>query len=516
MQNDLALSLETKSSSVGANEEAAVLGTVENLVSRRELLAWSSAILGAVACNASLLGQPVLGDEEPSKPARSRQLVRPRDVQQLITRNKMVLELDGKLFVNEEDKATKRKKRDADVKAKSTLEYYELTALNDQAGCIGVARQYTQGEAEHWVSGNKSSAKLREACFDTLVLKHQGTWQQYCEKEPLAIEEVELLTTPLNSQSVDLLLPETPAKAHEPWTISSDAAKELFNLEAAFDSSLTAKISKVESGVATVDLTGVVHGTANSVPTELQVKGSFQAKLASQCAIVSWVGLTIEEKRSISQAEPGFTISARVRLLREEGETELEKTREDLLALAAESAEARWLVRTGSVLGRYTFLAGRNWKTYIDTGDESIYRLVVNNVIVSQCNVTRLPSFSPGKQLTLEALQAEIRQSLGGDFQSFLEASEKVTSSKLRLMRVVVSGAHEDVPIQWIYSHLSDDKGRRISLVFTMGGNVVDQFASADEQICDSFELHPDPPKTEGKPEDAPKLSEAAKPAKIK
>jgi hypothetical protein len=499
------------------NDTANHSDRLTQVLNRRHMLGWSGAAITGVACSFGNAPTVSAQEEPSSKPERSRQLVRSHSISQLQTRNKLVLELEGKLFVNEEDKTTNRKKRDADVRAKSTLEYFELTALENGKGCIGAAREYTQADAEHWVSGNASKANLREECKQTVMLKHNHQWQQFCPKEPLAIEEVELTLTPLNSNVVDLLLPEHPAKANEPWKIAASDAKELFNLESASDSTLVARISKVEQGVATIDLAGSVSGTANGVATQIEVKGSFQAKLASRSAIVSWVGLSIHEKRSISQSEPGFDITARIRLLREEQVKELAYSREDLITLAADSKnEMLWMTRMGSVLGRYTFLANRNWKTYIDTGDEAIFRLVMNNAIVCQCNVTRLPSLDPGKQLTLPALQNEIRQSLGSNFQSFLEASEKVTSNKLKLMRVVVSGSREEVPIQWVYAHLSDDKGRRNSMVFTMGATSVEQFAGADEQLCGSFEMHAEQSKSDDKPEVAPKLSEAPKAGSVK
>lgn len=478
---------------------------VDSRLNRRQMLTVSTALVGASCFT--------LAAETP-KVDRSRQLVRPLGIDELKTRSKLVLELEGKLHVNEADVTTKRKKRDAEVKAKSTLEYFELTALDAQATAVAAARQYVVAEAEHWVAGNTSNCKLRDNCRQTILLPHSNQWQQYCPAEPLAVDEVELLVSPINSHCLELLLPEQPAKATEPWKISAADAKQLFNLEAVHDSSLTAKISKVEQGVATIDLVGSVQGTANSVPTQLEIKGSYQAKLASQCAIVSWLGLVLQEKRAISQAEPGFEITARIRLLREEQTNEIPVTAEKLVELSQKSEnESLWIVRTGSVLGRYSFLASRQWKTYIDTGEEAIYRMIANNSIIAQCNVTRLPALDAGKQLTVAGLQAEIQKSLGTNFQSFVSASEKVTPSKLKLMRVVVSGKSEDVPIQWIYAHLSDDSGRRLSMVFTMGGNAVEQFGGADEQLCGTLEMHAPAPTKDGVPEAAPKLSELPKPA---
>lgn len=489
------------------NESAFNVNTTA-LLTRRQILAWSSAALGLAAT--SQAATTAFG-QTPAKPvtARNRMLVRPSEITELKTRNKLVLELEGKLLVNEPDTKSKQKHRDAAVKAKSTVDYFEFAAYDNHNKVVSAARDFLEAEAEHWVAGNTSSSKLRDACKQTVVIQHANQWQQFCQSEPLLVTEVELLLAPINSNVIELLLPESPAKVSQPWSISQEAARELFNLDAVHECSLVASISKVEEGVASIDLNGTIQGTANSVGTELQIKGNFQAKLASQCAIVSWVGLAIQEKRAISQSEPGFDIVARIRLIREEQPHEWSVDREKLLELSAANHDSQLTIKLGSAMGRYAFLADRQWKTYIDTGEEAIFRLIQNNSIVAQCNVTRLPKLDAGKQLTLAALQQEIRQSLKNNAPTIVEASERVTSNKLKLMRVLVSGQSEEVPIQWVYAHLSDDNGQRLSLVFTMGANVAEVFAGADEQICSTFELYPAPtPKADtDKPEEAPKLS---------
>ncbi len=475
---------------------------------RRQMLAWSSAALGVATAS------PALG-QTPAKPvARNRTLVRPTEITELKTRNKMVLELEGKLLVNEPDTKSKQKNRDAALKAKSTVDFYEFAAYDNQNKVVAATRDFLQAEAEHWVAGNTSTSKLRDACKQTVVINHGKQWQQFCQAEPMLITEVELLQAPMNTNVIELLLPQSPAKANQPWTISKEDARELFNLEAVHDCTLVAGISKVEEGVASIDLNGTIQGTANSVATELKIKGNFQAKLASECAIVSWVGLAIQEKRAISQSEPGFDIVARIRLIREEQSHEWSVDREKLLELSAANHESQLTIKLGSAMGRYAFLADRGWKTYIDTGEEAIFRLIKNNSIVAQCNVTRLPKLDAGKQLTLAALQQEIRQSLKNNAPTIVEASERLTSNKLKLMRVLVTGQSEEVPIQWIYAHLSNDSGQRLSLVFTMGTNLAEVFAGADEQICSTLELYAEPaPKPDtDKPEEAPKLSNAPKP----
>ena len=133
----------------------------------------------------------------------------------------------------------------------------------------------------------------------------------------------------------------------------------------------------------------------------------------------------IKESRAISQAEPGFDITARVRVLRAETEDEISITNESLRKLATNEQPGRWLVQLESGAGRYSMLADRRWKVYIDNGEEAILRMIENNSIIAQCNITRLPDLEKGKQLTLEALQSEIQRSLQGRFGEFLQSGRE-------------------------------------------------------------------------------------------
>lgn len=433
-------------------------------------------------------------------------LVQPSGALDLNTRTKIVLELSGNLRLNEDEPNSESEKSDGqpavEVKGKSTLDYFEKIALASKAGtqvsvAAAAARRYNEAQAENWISGKSSSSRLRPACAETRLLPHKGLWQQYCETQPLSGREVQLLHSPVDSSALELLLPLEPAQADSTWTVSTDDAQRLFNLDAVHSSTLTAKVSKVENGVATVLLKGDLDATANSVPTRLGIDGNFQVKLASQCAMVTWLGVVIKEVRQVSQAEPGFDITARVRLIRDEADAKLSITADSLRELAATEDAGRWLVHLKSTAGRYSMLADRRWHIHRDSPEESILRMVENNTVIAQCSVSRLTELEPGQQLTMEGLQADIQTLLGEGFGEFLESAEKITSSNLRLMRIVVMGELEEVPIQWIYTHLSDDSGRRLAMVFTMGGTVTDRFGAADDQLADSFQWLPELPKAD-------------------
>ncbi|RMF41941.1 MAG: hypothetical protein D6753_08645, partial [Planctomycetota bacterium] len=203
------------------------------------------------------------------------------------------------------------------------------------------------------------------------------------------------------------------------------------------------------------------------------------------------VDLKTSERREVSAIEPGFAIAARTRLLREDVSPQaVEGALADPAALRrrlSSADPARWLVRIHSEEARFECLADRSWRVDMDTREQCVLRKVENNEVIAQCDIGPMPALESGTQLTLEGFQADIHRALADSLQQFVLAEEKRTAEGLRLLRCVVDGLIEDVPIQWVYCHLSDDSGRRMLLVFTMGGNVTDRFAGSDEQITSSF-----------------------------
>ncbi|MFO1066244.1 MAG: hypothetical protein U0892_20490 [Pirellulales bacterium] len=468
---------------------------------RRRFLAVGTGLVAAA-------GGWSLSAGEPTK--RPALLVAPRGIDQLATRSKMTLQLSGTLRVPHPDPAAKKPAREAEVKAESTVEFEERIAMDKAGSAVAAARNYSQAKVSTWVAGNASSHELRDACRDVRVLLHEGVWQQYSPTQQMTAKEVDLLRMPINTVVVDQLLPTEPVKPDSQWNPSERVLAELFSLEAVHSSTVQAYVTKVENGAASIEFDGAIDGTAGGVSTKMNIKGNLTARLGTACAVVTWVGLSMTEVRAISQAEPGFTLTALVKLVRqEELNACLDVTVDELQSLAANDDGGRWMLQVISTAGRYQMLADRRWHTIIDSGEESILRLVENNNVVAQCNITRLPKLPAGQQLTMEAMQEDVKRSLGTNFVAFAEVAEKLNSTGHRLLRIVADGTSGEVPVRWIYCHLSDDTGRRVSLVFTMSGESVESFGAADDQMTGSFEMLPEP-STSAEPTPAPKAEGAS------
>ncbi|MFK7737071.1 MAG: hypothetical protein AB8B50_13630 [Pirellulaceae bacterium] len=452
---------------------------------RRVLKTLLGAVVGAPLASRVSKAAPA-GNPAPAANA-SRLLVRPENLDSLATRAKVVIELEGKLQLKGIAESEKAKPREAEVKAKSTLDYFETLAIDED---VVASRRYVLAESENWITGKAAKLQLRPECRETVCMFREGTWQQFCPAETIDARETQLLQSPINTALLETLLPKKAAKPNSSWAFENEEIAKLFNLEAVHKSSLTVRILKVEKGKATLELKGDVEATANSVPTKLSINGNVRAEFGRQCLMITWLGLSVTEKRSISRAEPGFEVTARIRMIRAEvGPNKTAQNPAMLRQLATEPEPGRWLVRLQSSKAGFTMFGDRRWKMFLDSREDTVLRFIDNNTVVAQCNISRLTNMDAGTQVTLEGVQADIKKSLQGSWEEFVETDEQVTSSNLRLIRTVSAGTVEDVPIQWIHNHLSDDEGRRFAMICTMGANMTDQFAANDLQMTGSFRL---------------------------
>jgi hypothetical protein len=157
------------------------------------------------------------------------------------------------------------------------------------------------------------------------------------------------------------------------------------------------------------------------------------------------------------------------------------------LPLNAELATT--LLRFSSMHDGFRFLHQRQWRVMVDRHDVTILRLVEQGDLIAQCNASKLPDLPAGQHVQLEAFQTDIQRALGSSFGQFVEASQAKTEQGLRVLRAVASGVASELPVQWTYYHVSDEKGRQVALVFTTDAKFAERLAKADGTIVRSLEF---------------------------
>ena len=362
--------------------------------------------------------------------------------------------------------------RDLAVDAKHVLRravrQYDLAQAKMKVG---------QGEITNTLSEDRQTIVLQESKDQTDIFSPSG---------PLQREELELLSVPGDSGLLNQLLPGKKIKAGEPWTPSQDLLTRLLRLEIINQSDVTLTLTKVEKEVAIIAMTGKVSGGVDGVTTELELNGKLNFDLAKKCC--TWLALNLKEDRAPSTGTPGFKTASQIRIAIGPSELPAELTDEGLADLKTTPDEATRLLQLKAKQS-FELVYEPRWHVVNDQNDLTVIRLVERGDLVAQANISRLSPLGEGEQLTLEAFQAGLQKSLGSTFVDFIEAGESLSDSGLRVLRVVISATVSEVPIHYVFYHLSDDHQNRLSLAFTMDADNVERFGRAEETLISSLQF---------------------------
>jgi len=375
----------------------------------------------------------------------------------------------------------------APIKATSTVDYDEQFETSNSLPDCRSLQHFHESVSEIQIDRNITKTILREQCRSIVRLGTEQGIIATCPDTPLFAAERDLIEGPINTMFLDQLLTKEVVNIADKWTVDSSVACRLLNMDAIQDGSLVMCLVDANDDKAQLVLEGNISASVRQVPTTLKIEG--KAQLDRKGGYISWLAVNITETRDISESEPGFRIATQMKILR--SPIEAISTGETLKTVSARSGnlEVASLFQFQSDLGYYRFVANRKWLIYRDSGEEATLRFVMSNRVIAQCNVTNMVDYEQGRQLSLEGFQADVKNAIGKALVEVVEASERLSSNKLRLLRVVSRGGTQGVDIQWIHYHISNNDGRRVVLAFTLSEANLGFFAAEDAQLADTFEL---------------------------
>jgi hypothetical protein len=407
-------------------------------------------------------------------------------------RIRSVLELKGEVRLKNQGAVPERRNgkqlvaRTAPVQSTTTLDYDEQYqrehGLDDR--CL---QYFHEAKTDIQVDSHVTKTELRETCREIVKQASPAGIISASPAQPLFAAERDLVEGSLTTMYLDELLTDEQVTIGDKWNVDPSVVAKLLNLDGVHDGKLTVCLIESDKEQAQLAIEGRLNGSVRQVATELVIEG--KAILDRRAGFISWLAIQTKETREIGEAEPGFQVTASLRVLRAPAESmthgrTLQEALEDI-----PNWETAGVLQFQSDRGFYRFLGDRRWMTYRDNGEEATLRFIVGNRRVAQCTVNNLIDFEPGRQLSLEGFQTDVRQMIRKDGHTILEASERLSNTDHRLLRVVVGGNTEGVPIRWVYYHVSNDTGRRLTLTFTLDEASLETFDGQDQQIASSLEL---------------------------
>jgi hypothetical protein len=148
--------------------------------------------------------------------------------------------------------------------------------------------------------------------------------------------------------------------------------------------------------------------------------------------------------------------------------------------------------------GRFRFNYDRRWYLTSEDPKLSVWRLLDRGELVAQCNMSPLPAGK--KPATLAEFQRDVQNSLGKNFGQFVKASQNTHEAGYTMFRLVIHGSVAQLPIEWIYYLIQDEKGQGVSLAFTFEQDLSGRFGEADRSLVSGLRLGEPQTPTAAKP----------------
>jgi len=418
-----------------------------------------------------------------------------------IYRVRVDLEIEGNVSVPKDPLVSRKEDLKLPIRSTAAFDYeerYRRHPASQSAHASGAAngpgyvtmleRYYHAAKSTSELNRRAQTTSLRESVRSTIVRRELLPEVVYSVDDYFERDELELLRTPVSSVALDELLPAKAVRAGDEYSPSADVMMSVLNLSAVQSTDVVAKVVSITPSEARVQFRGDVQGSVDGVPTTVRVAGKLT--FHRQLATCTWMAMAIHETREAGRAEPGFDIAGTIKIVRKKIDEPIGlPTKNPSLDTTAPIPDGRLYVDIHSDELGIRALMNRDWRMMTDVPGTAMMRMIDNDQSVAQCDFRPLASLKEGEQWTLEALQTEVKRTLGEQLIELAGADQQLSGSGLRVMRVTANGAAENIPIRWVVLHFSDDSGRRMLATFTMEGDHVEAFAGADDQLVSSLRM---------------------------
>ncbi|WP_146529048.1 hypothetical protein [Novipirellula artificiosorum] len=404
------------------------------------------------------------------------------------------IEIDGEGNVNVPTNPLVSRKSDRSLPLKSDVvfDYEERLRRADATDVdsvpIAAERFFHEANSDSEVNRSKIQAALRPSVCQSIVRRDTLPEITYSSESYFTHEELDLLRMPVSSIAVDRLLPTDPVVKGDQYVVESESLRALFGLSAVDASEVKGEIVALSTKEARVQLRGNLDGSVDGVPTKLRIVGKLT--FDRTMGVTTWLAMAIHETRDISKAEPGFDVASTIKMIRKPLDKPfgLQAQPEPLDIRSGIPEERLYVELQSDTIGMST-LMDRRWRMMSDKAGLTMMRMIENDRSIAQCDFRRLSRLAGDKQWTMNAFQQDVRKTLGEQWREFVVANERVTETGLVVMTLVARGAVEEVPIEWVIQHYSDDSGRRVLATFTMEGDAADSFAGSDDQLASTLRM---------------------------
>ncbi len=303
----------------------------------------------------------------------------------------------------------------------------------------------------------------------------------------LTQKELELLNIPANTAIWDAILQAAKQSIGDSWEPAADNLADALAVDQIRESTIACRLLSVRDGVAEIEVRGAAQALVEDAQAELEVQGRCLFDLTAGHS--RQVQLTIREARQISGSAPGFDTITKLTVQVERPATDVLSSDE---IAAQELDKQRWsdYLRFVSEDGQVRLRHERRWRMIRSTAEVSIFRLIDGGVLLGQINIEPRPRLPSPDAYTLAAFQKEVAEKTA-ESGKVAKADQWKSERGLDVMCVTVQGREAELNVTWMYYHIAQPDGQRVSAIVTFDTEVQDEIAGADRKFLESISLAP-------------------------
>ena len=317
---------------------------------------------------------------------------------------------------------------------------------------------------------------------------NKGT-ELFSPQGPLKSEQLLLIEgIPVNTLSLELLLPPEPVKIGDSWKIPDSALQTFLNVDGVSQHTLEATLTSVVDDLAMIEIVGDSQGAYLGAFSEMTIQAKYQFDMRAQR--VNWVGMLLEEKRSIGVVGPGLDIKARLQVKISPLDEPGNLTDEYVKGFDLKKNDAVSQLRYEDGKGAWKFQHPRSWYMLPDEPNKTMLRMLDKGELVAQCNIVSMPKIDPKYPTQLKKFAADLAKGLEKNSVNMVSAEESVNFAGYSELRVILDGKVDGgIPLRWVYYLLTDKEGYQTVIVFVVEAEHLQQFGDSDDKILHSFRM---------------------------
>jgi hypothetical protein len=355
-------------------------------------------------------------------------------------------------------------------------------------GSLSGVRQYNLAKSKIKIGDQIKMPELDEELQTIVCSFEQDKVSLFSPYGSLRGEQLLLIEDmPGNTLTLDRLLPNKEVRVGDSWKIPDNILRSFLSVDSVTESNVEAVLTAVADNMAMVEVVGDASGIYLGAATEMSIRAKYQFDITMKR--INWLGLLIEENRSIGHVGPGLDLVARLQVKISPIAEPQTLTDEITKGIDLRSTDKVLKLKYDGGKGPWRFFHDRDWYVFQDDPQTTILRKLYRGELVAQCNIADMGKVDVKTMTTLDKFKKELADGLGKSFGKIVAAEEFENNRGYKVFKVLIDGTVEELSLRWVYHLMTDKNGYQSVVVFVVEADMLEQFADADDILLETFRM---------------------------